>query len=242
MRLIRIMPVLLASVSSAAVAEEAPPALNPGEMLLQVQAEGESRNRPDVMEITAGITTSGQSAAQALAANNDKAANMLKAVRELGIAPQDVRTSELSVRPVLSDDDGNDRKMRPPVILGFVATNNVEIRLRDLARAGGVISSLFAAGANSVRGPVFSLSNPKPAERQARFDAVAKAREEAETYAQAFGMRIGRVIRSSERGDFQRERYNDIVITGSRIRPTPIEPGELKTDIQLWVDYALVPK
>lgn len=242
MRLYKLVVIPLLALSSSALAQDAPPVLNPGEVLLQVQADGEFRSRPDVMEITAGVTTTGETAAAALTGNNEKADGMLKAVRSLGIAARDVQTSELSVRPILSKEEDAGRVAQPPVILGFVATNNVEIKLRDLGRAGAIISALFSASANSVRGPEFSLFDPKPAQRQARFNAVANAREEAETYAQAFGMKIARVIRSSERGDFRSDDYRNIIVTGTRIGPTPIEPGDVTTTITLWVDYALVPK
>jgi len=101
---------------------------------------------------------------------------------------------------------------------------------------------MFLAGANTVGGPTFSLSDSKPAERQARTAAVAAALEEAETYASALNMRVGRVLRVSERGDFDEEGGEYIVVTGSRIRRTPIEPGELTTRVNVWIDYALVPR
>jgi uncharacterized protein YggE len=241
MRVLGIFSIASIALCSAATAQDAAVRLNPGEVLLQVEAEGHSKNRPDVMGITAGVITNGDTAAEALAANSERADRMIKAVRDLGIAPEDARTSELSVRPVMSKDEDQNRSTRPPTILGYVATNQIELQLRDLGRAPSIIDALFKNGANSVRGPVFSLSDPKPAQRQARFDAVKNAREEAETYAAAFGLRVARVVRSSERGDFRYE-GNEIIVSGTRIPRTPIEPGELTTTINLRVDYALAPK
>jgi uncharacterized protein YggE len=114
--------------------------------------------------------------------------------------------------------------------------------LRDLAKAPDLIDGLFAAGANSVQGPVFSLAEPAPAERLARRAAVEAARLEAETYAEALGMRVSRVLRVSERGEFDSDGSNYITVTGSRVRRTPIEPGELTTSIRVWIDYAMLPR
>ena len=47
----------LASLPAGAAAQEVPIALNPGEVLLNVQADGEYRSRPDVMTVTAGVVT-----------------------------------------------------------------------------------------------------------------------------------------------------------------------------------------
>jgi uncharacterized protein YggE len=180
-------------------------------------------------------------------ANNTLAERLVEAIRAQRIDPADVRTSELRVVPQMEELNGEaaervERENRSPRILGYVASNQLEVRLRDLSRAPEIIDALFAAGANSVEGPRFSLSQPAPAERLARHAAVAAARAEAETYAEALNMRVARVLRVSERGDFGWEGGESIVVTGSRLRRTPIEPGELRTTIRVWIDYALLPR
>jgi hypothetical protein len=237
----------LAALPSGAAAQTVPIALAPGEVLLNVQAHGDHASRPDVMTITAGVVTTAASAREALAANSALAGRLIEVVRSHGIDPRDAKTAELSVVPrfeELSDDSAEraEREGRGPRILGYVASNKLELRLRDLAKAPDLIDSLFAAGANNVEGPRFSLADPAPAERMARRAAVAAARVEADTYAEALGMRVSRVLRVSERGTFEREGEETIVVTGSRIVRTNIEPGELITRIQVWIDYAMVPR
>ncbi len=214
--------------------------LRAGETLLQVEATGTDRRRPDVMTLSAGVVTTGGTAVEAAESNARAATRLVEAVRGQGIAPADVRTRELSVQPrfargrEVSDDE-------PPRILGYVARNTVELRLRDLSRAGAIIGVLYAAGANAVNGPSFALADDRDALRSARQDAVAAARREAEDYAAALGMRVARVLRVSERsarvgGDAS------IIVTGSRMAAPPVEPGELNTDVRLWVDFALAPR
>lgn len=235
----------LAALPAWVGAQTVPIALAPGEVLLNVQAHGDHPSRPDVMTISAGVVTTAASAREAMAANSALAGRLIEAVRAHGIDPRDARTAELSVEPLLEDPDSDStdrRDGRGPRILGYVATNKLELRLRDLARAPDLIDALFSAGANSVEGPRFSLADPAPAERLARRAAVAAARTEADTYAEALGMRVSRVLRVSERGTFEWEGNETIVVTGSRIRRPNIEPGELTTRIQVWIDYALVPR
>jgi uncharacterized protein YggE len=237
----------LAALPAGVEAQTVPIALAPGEVLLNVQAHGDHSSRPDVMAITAGVVTTATTAREAMASNSALAGRLIEAVRSHGIDPRDAKTAELSVAPQfeeLSDDsaDGAAREGRAPRILGYVASNKLELRLRDLARAPDLIDALFAAGANSVEGPRFSLADPAPAERLARRAAVTAARLEADTYAEALGMRVSRVLRVSERGSFEWEGDETIVVTGSRIRRPNIEPGELTTRIQVWIDYAMVPR
>jgi hypothetical protein len=230
-------------VPAAAGAQSIPISLAPGEVLLKVEAEGQARSRPDVMSVTAGVVTTGRTAKAALAANNLLANRLLDAVRAQGVAPRDVRTDELSVKPQFdkSDEDRASSEDRAPRIVGYIATNNVNLTLRDLGKAPDIVDALFEAGANSVRGPNFSLSDPAPAQHEARRDAVAAARAQADEYAAALGMRVARVLRLSERGDFDEENGNYITVTGSRIPRAPLEPGEITTRIRVWIDYAMVP-
>jgi uncharacterized protein YggE len=233
----------LAALPAGAAAQAVPVALGPGEVLLAVEADGEHRSRPDVMTITAGVVTTAASARQALASNSTLAARFIDVVRSKGVEPRDARTSELSVDPQLEElSEQDEERSRTPRILGYVATNKLELRLRDLAKAPDIIDALFAAGANSVEGPKFSHADPAPAERLARRAAVAAAREEADTYAEALNMRVSRVLRISERDGFEMDGREYIVVTGSRIRATPVEPGELTTRIKVMIDYALVPR
>jgi|GEM_PF-5962352 len=77
--------------------------------------------------------------------------------------------------------------------------------------------------------------------QSARRLAIAAATEEAEEYADALGMRIARVLRVSERSA-RSGSDGYITVTGNRSSGTPIEPGDLETQVQVWVDYALAPR
>ena len=219
-------------------------ALAQDEALLSVEAEGRIASRPDTMSITAGTVTTGATAAEAVAANAALAQRLVAAIRAAGIEARDVRTSHFEVRPTFEGERGERRSDGPPPrIVGYVVSNNLELRLRDLRDAESLIGRLFEAGANSVRGPVFSLADDREARRAAERNAIAEARAEAENYAAALGRRVGRLLRVGDRRSWT-ERLPDggIMLTGSRIPPTPIEPGEIETRAIVYVDFALVPR
>lgn len=235
-------------VTAAAVALAAPPAaaqpvvtLSAGETLLEVQVQGEAKSRPDMMTVNAGAVTTGGSAQEAMRANAALTARMIEVIRRSGIEARDVRTREMRVFPRFQEGerDRAEREGRPPRITGYVASNQLEVRFRDLTRAAEIMDSLFAAGANEVNGPSFSLQDPAPAQRAAEQDAVRKARAEADNYAAALGKRVARVLRVSERQSWDRGAGDAIVVTGSRMAPA-IEPGEVTTSMSVYVDFALV--
>jgi len=235
----------LAALVSAgtAGAQEVELELESGETLLQIEARGEHLARPDVMSVRAGVVTTGRTAAEAMEANNRLAQRLIDRVRALGIEPRDVQTEGLSLQPRFNQGEQRSAEQdgRPPRILGYVASNSLRLRLRDLARAGDIIPALLDAGANSVSGPVFSLSQPRPAAAAAQREAVRLAREEADNIAEAMNMRVARVLRVSER-EADSGPGDRIIVTGSRIPRTPIEPGEIVTESTMWVDFALAPR
>jgi uncharacterized protein YggE len=221
------------------------PSIAPGEVLLKVEAQGVSRSRPDLMSLTAGVVTTGRTAREALAANNQLADRLVAAVRAQGVAAADVRTEELSVRPQFASSGTNadSDDSLPSRITGYIATNSLALTLRDLTKGPVLVDALFQAGANKVEGPTFGLSDPAPARRQARVAAVAAALEQATTYADALHMKIGRVLQVSERGYAIRgEALNDLpALRSTSMRPTPLEPGDTTSLVTIWIDYALVP-
>lgn len=244
MRAPMIMALALAGGAPAPLAAQPAISLAPGEALLSVQAEGRARTRPDAMAITAGTVTTGATAAEAVSANAALAQRVIQAVRGLRIEPRDIRTTNFSVRPQFAGGGGGDR-IGPegrPRITGYIVENSITVTLRELANAEPLITRLFEAGANSVRGPMFGLTDDRAARRSAERDAIEQARAEAENYAAAAGQRVGRLLRISDRRAWTESEGDAIIVTGSRIRPTPIEPGEIETNVTVFVEFALVPQ
>jgi hypothetical protein len=208
--------------------------------LLQIEAEGTVEAKPDMMMVEASVVTTGSTAAEALDLNTELAGRLIEAVRKSGIRIKELQTSRLSVRARFADDRRRDDN-RPPTILGYVAENALSVELADVAQAGHLVSLMFEAGANEIRGPWFQLRDPVPVQREAVRVAIRNATAEAENYAQALGMKVSRVLRVFER-EFRDEESDAIIVTGSRVRPTPIEPGEVEITATIHIEFLLEPK
>jgi uncharacterized protein len=219
----------------------AQPTLQPGETLLQVEARGIDSRAPDVATMTAGIATTGRTAATALQANSAVAQRIIAAIRAANVESRDVQTRELHVEPVFDTSERAVAEGRSERIIGYRAQNRVILRLRDLGRAPELIDAMLSAGANMVDGPEFSLSDDTAAGLAAQTDAIRRARQDAETYAAALGMRVARILRVNERGRYGGEEET-IVITGTIFHRAPVEPGQVSTRVHVWVDFALVPR
>lgn len=254
-----------ALLSAAPLAAQAPPVeVAAGNTLLRVTAEGRTFAAPDLAVFTAGVTTQGTDAGEALEANARAMVRVIDALERAGIAERDIQTSNLSLNPIYADPvrdamlaaQSSGRPYTPPPpeqqvpqIIGYSATNNVSVRQRDLEDYGVVIDTLVEAGANQVNGPNFQLDDQEGALDEARLAAMTTARQRGELYARAAGLRIVRVLSISEGGGY----YGPPpVVFGQRIvttgappppppPPSPVQPGELQMTANVTVLYELAP-
>lgn len=256
---------LIATAAAApAIAQPAPaPAVSPigpNSALLSLTAEGRSRRTPDLAMFTAGVVTQGRTAAEALAENNRQMQAVVAALRRGGVAERDIQTAAISLNPryvhpereaMIRARETREPYVPPaepsaPRIVGYDARNSVQVRVRRVAEMGRIIDALAAAGANEIHGPAFTMDEPRTALDEARAAAVAEARQRAELYARAAGMRVARIVSITEAGGHYP--VDAITVSGSRMGfagappppPPPVAPGELTLGINVSVQFELV--
>src|SRR3546814_7625981 len=108
---------------------------------------------------------------------------------------RDIQTSSLNLNPQYRYQEN-----QPPQLVGYQASNTVQVTVRRIAESGRIVDMLVASGSNQISGPSLSIDKPDAAFDEARTKAVAKARARAELYARAAGLRVKRIlsIRSEE--------------------------------------------
>jgi uncharacterized protein YggE len=235
----------LAFSAPAAFAQSAPvPAIEAGHTLLTVTAQGSSTREPDLASYTAGVTTQGATASEALSANSAQMTKVIAALKRAGIADKDVQTSNLSVSPVYANPkrlpDGN-YEDGPQRIVGYQANNSVSVRQRKLADIGKVIDALVSAGANQVNGPNFQLSQPESAMDEARVEAMKSARTRADLYAKASGLRVSRIVSISESGGYSPQPVMYVRKQAMVAAAPPVAAGELEMNVNVTVQFELTP-
>ncbi len=181
--------------ATAQVAQTVEPMIPAAGTILDVRAEGKTTRTPDLATIRAGVVSQAATAAAALSDNAQRMARVLAALKRAGVAARDVATANVGLSPQYRYAEN-----QPPVVTGYQATNSVAIRFRDVARAGTILDTLVAQGANQIDGPNLSLADPDAALDEARVDAVKRARAKAELYARAAGMSVARIVSIDEAG------------------------------------------
>lgn len=161
------------------------------ERTISVSGSAEVEAVPNRARVSAGVETQADTAAEAMAANSATMSGVFAALEAAGIEARDIQTSNLSLGAVWDHNRDSDE---PPRIVGYQASNVVNVRLRDVSALGSVIDAVTGAGANRLNGIGFELSDRQAAIDEAREGAVADARARAELYARAAGVTLGPVI------------------------------------------------
>lgn len=163
--------------------------------LLSVSTSAEASRAPDIATLSTGVVTQAADANTAMRQNAQRMDRVMAALRTAGIADRDIQTSGITLNPQYRYVEN-----QPPAIVGYQASNTVNVKVRELAKLGKVLDALVAQGANQINGPSFGIDKPEAALEEARLAAVRKAQAMARTYADALGMRVLRVVSLNEGG------------------------------------------
>ena len=243
---------LLALLTLAACGDKSadPRGVDRSETLLSVSASGQAEAGPDRAQFQAGIETRASTARQASSANWEKIAEIVSALRKLGVSERDIHTRTVSVQRI---DYGPQRGQ-------FQAANVVGVTLRDPDKASEAVTAVTEAGANIVSGPNLSMTDPEATANLAYADAYKAARARAEAYAKAAGLEVSRVLYIRDAGGTQGQTYLrgaevveqsavDARLTNQAVpvAPPPVSTpgmmvGTTRSDAYIQVDFALKAK
>jgi uncharacterized protein YggE len=232
---------------------------------LSISSTSTTEVRSDQLSVTVGVETNDTTAQEAVSQNSNLTAQVIAAVRGLGIGENRIETSSYSVLPIY-------RFIQPPQpcieiyppppgcetrqeIIGYRATNTVTVTL-DVpflravtepvpdVNAGQVIDAAIAAGANRVEGIVFFISPDRQEEIRTTLigDAIANARERANIAAEALEMTVSGVQSATiNPPDFPVFSVNlqegSAAAADSVSAPTQILPGEQEVSTTVSVVF-----
>ncbi|MGQ0679334.1 MAG: SIMPL domain-containing protein [Actinomycetota bacterium] len=142
---------------------------------------------PDTVVITLGVESEAAQAADALAANNQRARTIIDLLKGSGIDEKDIKTSQFSISPRY-DNEGS-------LITGYLVSNILTVRTSDATDAGALIDKAAQAAGNDIRvqSVVFEIDDKGSLYEDARKQAVQEARRQAEQLARAAGVELGEV-------------------------------------------------
>ncbi len=204
--------------------------------VVTLSVTGIARAKPDRAMLNAGVQTKAVSAADAMAQNARQMQSVLAALKGKGVADKDIQTSSVSLN---QDYDYGEKGQ---VFKGYIANNSVTVRMKDIGKIGTVLDTLVGAGATNVSGPTFMVENDSALTEAARLDAIQQAVRLSAFYAKNAGFTKARLLSISE----AQEMAGPVPMANMKAMSdssagasTPIEPGEVASQINITVRYVL---
>jgi hypothetical protein len=199
---------------------------------LTVSGNGKVTVVPDVARVYLGVTLTKPTVKEARDAAATAMTDILAAIKGLGIADADIQTTGLSLSARYAD--GSSTK-----IVGYVISEQVQVTVRNLDKAGDVVDAATAKGATDVNGISFELADPAKALDDARAAAVTAARTSGLAMASAAHVTLGAVISISDASAPGPIYYGAASAAPMADVKTPVQPGTQDVSAVVTVVFEL---
>jgi uncharacterized protein len=204
-----------------------------------VSGSGKVSTLPNEATIQVSVENDGTTAAEALDANSKDMKKVLDRLKAEGIADKAIETANVVVYPNRYYDQQSGQEKTT----GYRAQNTVTVTFDDLALVGKVFAAMTEAGADSVSGPNWQLSEDNAAVATALTKAIANARSKAEAIAADQGVQLGAALVISESSVSQPYPVYDTSSAkagaDSSVTPPPINPQNMDVTASVTVTYRM---
>jgi len=159
---------------------------------ISVAGEGKVVGKPDIGQVSLSVVSQAATVAVAQKSNTEKMDKVIKAMKDLGVEEEDLKTTSYSIYPRYQYTSGRSD------IIGYEITQALEVKIRDLEKSGDILGQAAAAGANQVGSLSFTFDDPEKIKSEARQEAIGQAKQKAQDLAASLGVSLGKVTSFSE--------------------------------------------
>lgn len=203
-----------------------------------VSGFGQTSAMPDKATIRVSVQNDATTAAAALDANSKDTQKVLDRLKSEGVASKDIATANVVVYPNYSYDD----KAGQQIPTGYRAENTVTVTFTDLSLIAKIYAAVVEAGADTVYGPSWELSDNNPAVAAALSRALANAKSTAQAIASDQGVKLGEALIINQSSSSQvypvydRQESSD---GAGAVTPPPISPQNVDVSASVTVTYRM---
>jgi uncharacterized protein YggE len=213
---------LLLALASPVFAQQSPP---PGPPVIVTTGEGVVKQAPDRAWVSIAAESRARTAQEAQRMNTDAMSAVIDKIKASGIPADAIQTTAYNLQPEFDYANGKQ------TLRGYVARNQVEVRIDTLAKTGDIIAAAVGTGATNVSGIRFDVKDREGLEREALRMAVRDARRRADAAASGAGVAIDRVMRIEEQRDMpDMPRPTPVMAMRAEMAQTavPVEAGQVE--------------
>lgn len=223
--------------------------VEPGQNIVSVSGKGEVFATADLATFSFSVEQEGATVADAqkkAGSINDKA---MKVLKDAGIADKDIKTTGYNVGPKY------DYSARPcttygcppsnPVIVGYQVSQTITVKVREIDKAGEIVSNLGESGVTNLSSLQFTIDDEDALKAEARTKAISDAKDKAEKLAKDLGVSLGRVVSFYETTEGGPIYYEKAMMNGvgggadAAAPSTSFATGENKVSVNVTVTYRI---
>jgi len=216
---------------------------------ISVAGVGEVVAVPDIASVSFAVVEQAKTVAGAQSNSTVKINITIDALLALGIEERDIQTTNYNAYPRYEYFNQTCTQFSCPpegrqTIVGYEVRQSITVKIRDIEKAGDVLSAVGASGASDISGLSFMIDNEEEKLREARKIAIDDAREQAEILARDLDVKIVGIVGFNESGNFPVPMYafKDMAVGmgGSAESSVPRLPtGENKIVSSVMITYEI---
>ena len=218
---------------------------------INFEGKGEVFATPDLATISFAIRENAGDMKNAQSKVATKENAVLVFLDKNGITKKDIKTENYNSYPKYDygipcyRETGMPCRQEAPKIIGYEVSENVSVKIHNLAKTGEIVKGIGAVGVSEMNGPNFSIENEDQLKEQARKMAIDEAKAKAEVLSRDLGVRLVRIVNFSENGNYPIMYAKGMMATESVASaptptPTPTLPtGENKITSNVTITYEI---
>ena len=209
-----------------------------------VTGEAEDIARPDVAILTLHVTGDRPTANDAANENARATTAVIDGLKTSGVEAKDISTVAFSLIPLMVEQhDPKTNQVVKFVPSGFRASNTLQVKVREIDRAGAFIATSVQNGA-LYQGIAYDLSDREAREDKLRVKAVENAAHRASLLAEGAHLKLGPLRSLSDAGGGPgpqpRMLARAMGASADAVAPLPIEPGQISLTQSVNATWELI--
>ena len=205
---------------------------------ITVSDTGEVYAKPDLALVAFSVVTEAKTVAEAVSQNTEDMNGVIDFVKKQGVEAKDLKTTSFNISPRYEwRNEGSKR-----VLVGYEVQQSLQVKIRDMAKIGQIIEGATEFGANQIGDLQFTIDKEDELKKEARAEAIEKAKAKAQELARELGVKLVRIINFYESGATPVPYYGLEKMAaplGAGAETPQIETGENKIEVTVSITYEI---
>jgi len=205
---------------------------------ISVSGEGRASAAPDVAVLGLGVSAKATTIEAANRQTQEAMSDLLGSLEQNGVQEKDIQTRQFSIYPEYDYRNGEQ------VLTGYRVSHMLQVKVRDIDKAGEVIDDAVAAGGDllQVQSISFTIDDTTALRSEAREEAVVDAQAKADELATLAGVTLGKAtyVTESISTPYPPPYFDRGGVFAMEEAPaTEISPGELEVVVTVYITYGI---